>query len=635
MILMTAFVFAGCQTIEDEFTVSDGENLEIPDGSILQVYWNDAVVWVEVDEGLAVLEEDIVLGNIEDMEIFDGVYKASAGRATQASLWSDPQNIDFVMWDSCFVQIVGDDDDSAAEHIDYPEVIRKALVQWEEKTDGYFHFVEHSYPWTPANVPAQGWIQFKCGPQQCRAFTVGNYGAVPHLIEAGTCDDVKDIVHEVGHIIGLFHEHQRRDRDQNVVVNWQNIPAGKEINYRKYEGWFPNGKDYGPFDFNSRMMYKPDASYCNGGPCLEKLDGSINWSPSAYLTETDLYGMARRYTDSWYSLDRSDPEGEFIDLWQFGRLEHMDEDLAVGRFCTDNGFFQDSDDVIRYFPGSGDWFVYCDGGTNSTLWNNIGYAFDEVGKGNFSNGAGENQEYTDFLVNDAGSQEWWISKSGNGNWQPWNGNVTDAIETVTFGTFCGSSVVEGVQDAIHINDGYWEVSCSASSPWVQLVPHNVNPINTVIGYFNNDDYSDFIMSDGGTSLAVAFGGPGGSWYTPYQFYTVETPKDPYSGKVILEAGFTADDLRVGDFDGDDIDDIAYIGRDVSGRWGFSMLRSFRAYSGTSLEFNAINYFDSYNYSTLEDLSNGDIEFMVGDFGRGFSNNGMGIDEMIMRIESDI
>lgn len=71
------------------------------------------------------------------------------------------------------------------------------------------------------------------------------------------------IAHEIGHALGLWHEHTRSDRDQYVTINWGNIEAGRENNF-----WIQNGSDDyddGPYDFESIMHYHDTAFSTNGG----------------------------------------------------------------------------------------------------------------------------------------------------------------------------------------------------------------------------------------------------------------------------------------------------------------------------------------------------------------------------------
>ena len=52
-------------------------------------------------------------------------------------------------------------------------------------------------------------------------------------------------VHELVHALGFVHEHTRPDRDSFVVVNPENIEAGKEGNFGKrtqgYSDYFEKG----------------------------------------------------------------------------------------------------------------------------------------------------------------------------------------------------------------------------------------------------------------------------------------------------------------------------------------------------------------------------------------------------------
>ena len=44
-----------------------------------------------------------------------------------------------------------------------------------------------------------------------------------------------NIIHELGHIIGFFHEHSRSDRDHYIKINLANVKEGTQDQYRKYD----------------------------------------------------------------------------------------------------------------------------------------------------------------------------------------------------------------------------------------------------------------------------------------------------------------------------------------------------------------------------------------------------------------
>jgi len=62
------------------------------------------------------------------------------------------------------------------------------------------------------------------------------------------------IFHELGHVIGLRHEHQRIDRDKYINILWENILSQKKDEFKKIHFELYNHVDY-EYDFNSIMHY--------------------------------------------------------------------------------------------------------------------------------------------------------------------------------------------------------------------------------------------------------------------------------------------------------------------------------------------------------------------------------------------
>jgi hypothetical protein len=83
------------------------------------------------------------------------------------------------------------------------------------------------------------------------------------------------LIHEIGHAVGVFHEHQRDDRHFHVTVLAENAVAAMRHNFDK-EG--DRGDDIGAYDFASVMHYSEQTfavDWLNGAtiPCNEAASG--------------------------------------------------------------------------------------------------------------------------------------------------------------------------------------------------------------------------------------------------------------------------------------------------------------------------------------------------------------------------
>ncbi|XP_036384495.1 bone morphogenetic protein 1-like isoform X1 [Megalops cyprinoides] len=123
-------------------------------------------------------------------------------------------------------------------------IFRQAMRHWERHT--CVTFIERT--------TEESYIVFTYRPCGCCSY-VGRRGGGPQAISIGkNCDKFGIVVHELGHVIGFWHEHTRPDRDDHVSIIRDNIQPGQEYNFLKME---PGEVDSlgEVYDFDSIMHY--------------------------------------------------------------------------------------------------------------------------------------------------------------------------------------------------------------------------------------------------------------------------------------------------------------------------------------------------------------------------------------------
>lgn len=107
------------------------------------------------------------------------------------------------------------------------------------------------------------------------------------------CWSRRSILHELGHVLGLMHEHQRPDRDRYIRVKWSNIRSDVKFAFDKKRASLKSSK----FDFDSIMMYSSYSFTKNYRmPTMVKYNNQQStWNASSKLSKTDIETMARMY----------------------------------------------------------------------------------------------------------------------------------------------------------------------------------------------------------------------------------------------------------------------------------------------------------------------------------------------------
>ena len=109
------------------------------------------------------------------------------------------------------------------------------------------------------------------------------------------CMSFHTIVHELGHVIGFWHEQSRPDRDQYIEVIRDNILPGFESNFEKKEEDEVDSLGVG-YDYNSIMHYDSDFfARFPGFYTLIARDRSIPLGMARELSELDIMQTNRLY----------------------------------------------------------------------------------------------------------------------------------------------------------------------------------------------------------------------------------------------------------------------------------------------------------------------------------------------------
>jgi hypothetical protein len=275
-----------------------------------------------VQNGQAVYYGDIVLsdaqlngsGSVPVAAEVPSQQTDSVGRLLQTYRWPGgviPYNIDTTQFP------VG-----SAEY----QKIQTALSMWAyPNTPLTFSQCSASSPWQP-NCPGRAdWVVITINHNKDGSVDTGDDGTSSsigrqantgaHTIKIGGTSTAGTIAHELGHMIGLYHEQQRADRDQYLIVYDGKSPIGcsgsscypdhfsscgdNAGGYLRYADTSPpgnDGVDLQPFDFASVMLYGASLTdCCNGTPCMTDRNGK-GFTSAKVLSSSDLAAVTRMYS---------------------------------------------------------------------------------------------------------------------------------------------------------------------------------------------------------------------------------------------------------------------------------------------------------------------------------------------------
>ena len=167
--------------------------------------------------------------------------------------------------------------------------IETCMLEWERETNvdfEYCHNCEKEYYVLVI-------VKDKNTDNPASSSSVG-YGPSPAIIFGQIGQHV--VIHELGHVIGFLHEHQRPDRDEYIKINYSNIDKSSIFCFEKrpQEEFVYNYKKF-PYDYTSIMHYYNTTFSKNGKKTIESPIPTGNDLPSKLdiLKVIDIYGKPK------------------------------------------------------------------------------------------------------------------------------------------------------------------------------------------------------------------------------------------------------------------------------------------------------------------------------------------------------
>ncbi|KAB7727075.1 peptidase M12 [Rudanella paleaurantiibacter] len=228
-------------------------------------YWHQQEVGYRAVNGEAIVDGDIVI-HPDELSAERLPQTESTGRTRSTAKW--PNNTIVYQVDPT---------------VPNPQWVDQAIAHWQAVTP--IRFVRRT--------TERAYVLFR-GGSGCSS-NVGRIGSLQYITLSSSCS-VGNIIHEIGHTVGLWHEQSRADRDAHITINTQNIQAGYENDFKTYIQTNYDGFDFGPtLDFGSIMMYGPYTFSKNGQPTITRKDGSLFSIQRDGLSPTDIATVRQMY----------------------------------------------------------------------------------------------------------------------------------------------------------------------------------------------------------------------------------------------------------------------------------------------------------------------------------------------------
>ena len=215
------------------------------------------------DRGWTIYQGDVIRDKIAPAALNGRPRPEMLTVASQSSLWPQVSGVATVYYVNANASATDPTDEAANANI------QTAINTFNADFPGIIQWVA----WQSSDGPNYVNIDLNADDESGECEAAEGYEAEPLQPMSGsaTCT-VGTILHEMGHIIGLWHEFQRSDASNYVTVNYGNVIKGS---WGNFETLTQNAQILGLYDFASLMQYPPYSFSRNGGPVIETIPAGM------------------------------------------------------------------------------------------------------------------------------------------------------------------------------------------------------------------------------------------------------------------------------------------------------------------------------------------------------------------------